>query len=218
MWFRLDSIPPWACLLAGRTQPNQQLEQIVFICAVRQQAPKDPSSKWTIWSHTFTCFSSTAFSPSFSFIHDFTIFSVSVCGVQHLGNVFNLHKWWGGISSPHCSKLTQDLLCCRQYGASSTRGAVSVRWCQENPARVCALTRSTVMYCEHKTTQGKYANWFGTNQLFWNKAKPSSCHNTKATWVWIKEWTKTDHSSYLQDSGVMTLERTLLGGLSPRYC
>lgn len=33
----------------------------------------------------------------------------------------------------------------------------------------------TIIRCEHKTTQRKYANLFETNYLFWNKAKGSRC-------------------------------------------
>lgn len=36
---------------------------------------------------------------------------------------------------------------------------------------MCALTRFTIMYCEQCET-------FGTVQLFWNKAKQSTCESS----------------------------------------
>lgn len=42
---------------------------------------------------------------------------------------------------------------------------------RESPLMTCALACFTIMRCEHKTTQQKYANGFGTNHLSHNKSK-----------------------------------------------
>lgn len=167
MWFQLDSIPPWACLFAGRTQPNQQLEQIVFICAARQQAPKDPSSKWTIWSHTFTCLCSTVW--------------------QSVQPLFFIHSWLYNLLCfcvwcPTCRKCVQSAQMVMRHFISSLQRVnpglivlLSIRSVQHAWGRGCVMVSGKP--CEGVCFDPLYSNvlWTQNNprkicKLIWNKS------------------------------------------------
>lgn len=64
------------------------------------------------------------------------------------------------------------------YVSNISQIEAGMQGCKKNPARVCDLADFTTTQCEHKTIPGKYVNWFGTNHLFWNNAKWSTCEST----------------------------------------
>lgn len=110
--------------------------------------------------------------------HDVINFTLSVRECLHLPKC----PW--GISPPRCTELTCHSFgcCCRRCchddvpKKCKARAAGMKQGCKGVTEVVCTLD-FTLLLCEQKMTWGKYANGFGTNYLFWNKAKRFRCES-----------------------------------------